>query len=99
MRPAPISGIDLSYLDKGQGPAVLLIHGHPFNGSMWSPQIDALQGRHRVIVPDLRGYGGWSVRRHSTNGCACGFRGREVGQTIAIRLGRLFPFPIVLLSE
>ncbi|HJZ73883.1 MAG TPA: alpha/beta fold hydrolase [Vicinamibacterales bacterium] len=36
---------------------VLLIHGHPFNRSMWTPQVDALRARYRVIAPDLRGYG------------------------------------------
>jgi pimeloyl-ACP methyl ester carboxylesterase len=37
--------------------SVLLIHGHPFNRSMWTPQVDTLRARYRVIVPDLRGYG------------------------------------------
>src|SRR5262249_15055261 len=36
---------------------VLLIHGHPFNRSMWAPQVDALRSRYRIIAPDLRGYG------------------------------------------
>ena len=42
---------------RGDGPAVVLIHGHPFNRSMWAPQLAALRDRFRVIVPDLRGYG------------------------------------------
>jgi 3-oxoadipate enol-lactonase len=36
---------------------VVLLHGHPFNRSMWAPQTPALRGRHRVLAPDLRGYG------------------------------------------
>jgi 3-oxoadipate enol-lactonase len=53
-----VNGVDLAYCDAGQGsPAVLLVHGHPFNHTMWQPQIDFLQATHRVIVPDLRGYG------------------------------------------
>jgi 3-oxoadipate enol-lactonase len=49
--------VDLAHDDAGDGPAVVLIHGHPFNRSMWAPQLAALKGRFRVIVPDLRGYG------------------------------------------
>jgi pimeloyl-ACP methyl ester carboxylesterase len=48
---------DLAHDDAGDGPAVVLIHGHPFNRSMWAPQLAALRDRFRVIVPDLRGYG------------------------------------------
>jgi 3-oxoadipate enol-lactonase len=39
----------------------VFIHGHPFNRSMWTPQVAALRDRYRVIVPDLRGYGGSPV--------------------------------------
>jgi len=49
--------VDLAHDDAGDGPAVVLIHGHPFNRSMWAPQLAALRDRFRVIVPDLRGYG------------------------------------------
>ncbi len=53
-----VNEVELSYTDAGEGhPAVLLIHGHPFNRSMWQPQLDFLKRRYRVIVPDLRGYG------------------------------------------
>jgi 3-oxoadipate enol-lactonase len=49
--------VDLAYLDTGSGPAVVLVHGHPLDHTMWQPQIDLLAPRYRVIVPDLRGYG------------------------------------------
>ena len=52
-----MTAVDLGYDDAGQGPVVVLVHGHPFNRSMWAPQLDALTGRFRVIAPDLRGYG------------------------------------------
>ncbi len=48
---------ELAHDDTGDGPAVVLVHGHPFNRSMWSPQLAVLQERFRVIAPDLRGYG------------------------------------------
>lgn len=49
--------VDLAHDDAGDGPAVVLIHGHPFNRGMWAPQLAALRDRFRVIAPDLRGYG------------------------------------------
>ena len=48
---------ELAYDDAGAGPAVVLIHGHPFNRSMWAPQLAALRPHYRVIAPDLRGFG------------------------------------------
>jgi len=46
-----------AYDDVGQGFPVVLIHGHPFNRSMWAPQREFLRPEYRVIAPDLRGYG------------------------------------------
>jgi pimeloyl-ACP methyl ester carboxylesterase len=55
-------GISVAYDDAGQGDAVVLIHGHPFDRSMWAPQADALVAAgHRVITADLRGYGASAV--------------------------------------
>ena len=47
----------LSYDEAGQGDCVVLIHGHPFDRSLWQPQLAALSDEYRVIVPDLRGFG------------------------------------------
>lgn len=58
----PVNGINLSFSDVGRDtPAILLIHGHPFNRSMWRPQMEFLRAGRRVIVPDLRGYGQSSI--------------------------------------
>jgi 3-oxoadipate enol-lactonase len=57
----PVDAVELAYDEAGAGPVVVLIHGHPFNRSMWAPQLAALAGRYRVIAPDLRGYGGSPV--------------------------------------
>lgn len=51
----------IGYTDIGQGPPLVLIHGHPFNRSMWDAQTQALAARYRIIAPDLRGYGESSV--------------------------------------
>jgi pimeloyl-ACP methyl ester carboxylesterase len=47
----------LAHDDAGDGPAVVLIHGHPFDRTMWAGTVAALRDEFRVIAPDLRGYG------------------------------------------
>jgi pimeloyl-ACP methyl ester carboxylesterase len=54
---AQINGISIAYRDLGTGHPILFLHGHPFNQSMWDPQIAALSARYRTITFDLRGYG------------------------------------------
>jgi len=39
----------------------LFVHGFPFNHAMWDAQVEALADRHRLIAPDLRGFGASSV--------------------------------------
>ena len=41
----------------GTGPAVVLLHGYPQSGVCWHKLAPSLAERHRVIIPDLRGYG------------------------------------------
>ncbi|WP_133910957.1 alpha/beta fold hydrolase [Streptomyces sp. NBC_00582] len=51
----------LAYEDKGDAHSprlpLVLVHGHPFDRTMWAPQIEAFAPSRRVIAPDLRGYG------------------------------------------
>lgn len=47
----------LAHEDRGDGPAIVFLHGHPFSRAMWAPQIEALSDEFRVIAPDLPGYG------------------------------------------
>lgn len=54
---AKINGIDLAYIDEGQGIPLLLVHGYPLSNAMWEPQVEALSKEFRVIAPDLRGHG------------------------------------------
>lgn len=57
MQRATVGNIELAYIDRGSGPVLLLVHGFPLDHSMWSEQIEALSVGHRVIAPDLRGFG------------------------------------------
>ncbi len=54
---ARINGIDLAYSDEGQGAHIVFLHAFPLNRTMWTPQVEALQNRYRVITIDLRGHG------------------------------------------
>jgi haloalkane dehalogenase len=51
------SGIRTRVIDRGSGPAVLLLHGNPDNADEWANVIAILADRHRCIAPDLPGYG------------------------------------------
>ena len=52
-----IDDIQIAYTDTGVGRPIVLIHGYPFNRTLWNEQVAALSTSYRVIVPDLRGFG------------------------------------------
>jgi pimeloyl-ACP methyl ester carboxylesterase len=47
----------LSYVDQGRGEPIILIHGLPTWGYLWHGVMADLAQTHRVLVPDLLGYG------------------------------------------
>ncbi len=51
-------GTRLFYLQAGTGTPVVLLHGFAASGAQWKEIIGGLRARHRVITPDLPGYGG-----------------------------------------
>ncbi|BCM72260.1 MULTISPECIES: alpha/beta fold hydrolase [Streptomyces] len=57
LRRVTVNGVGLNVATAGQGPAVLLLHGFPHTWRLWSEVIGPLARRHRVIAPDLRGFG------------------------------------------
>jgi 3-oxoadipate enol-lactonase len=56
--------VELVFDDSGSGPCVVLIHGHPFDRSLWQPQVGVLATEFRVVAPDLRGFGASPVTPH-----------------------------------
>ena len=49
----------ISFDDEGpdEAPVIILIHGFPFNKSMWNKQVEVLIENYRVISYDIRGHG------------------------------------------
>lgn len=59
MKTVSLNGIEMVFEDIGSGSQVLLlVHGHPFDRTMWRPQFEPIARLGwRLIAPDLRGYG------------------------------------------
>ena len=58
----------LAFDEAGSGPPLVLLHAFPLDRGTWRRQVHPLSERHRVIVPDLFGFGesplaadGWTV--------------------------------------
>ena len=51
------NGLKFAYLEQGDGPLVMLLHGFPDTAQTWSHQMQPLAAAgYRVVVPFLRGY-------------------------------------------
>ncbi len=56
-RYADLGDVRLHYVEAGEGPLVVLLHGFPQFWYMWRFQISALaEAGFRVVAPDMRGY-------------------------------------------
>jgi len=47
----------ISYIEMGEGPAALFLHGVPLNGYHWRHALEGLSGLRRCIAPDMMGLG------------------------------------------
>jgi len=52
-----IDGHRLAYLDEGQGPVVVMVHGNPSWSYLYRNLVSGLRDRYRCIVPDHLGCG------------------------------------------
>jgi len=59
LRAVDVDGLNVFYREAGprDAPVVLLLHGFPTSSHMFRNLIPALADRHRVIAPDLPGFG------------------------------------------
>ena len=52
-----VNGLKLNYLDRGQGAPIVLSHGFQNSGFAFTPILDRLAERFRVLALDKRGHG------------------------------------------
>ncbi len=52
-----VDGKKTFYVDRGDGPVVILLHGLPLSSWEWRKVIPVLAEHYRVIAPDLYGFG------------------------------------------
>ncbi|HEY9207289.1 MAG TPA: alpha/beta fold hydrolase [Candidatus Methanoperedens sp.] len=52
-----VHGLNIFYLESGEGNPVVLLHGWPTSSYLWRNIIPSLAKTRRVIAPDLIGYG------------------------------------------
>ena len=102
-----VNGIEIAFDDEGSGTPVVLLHGYPFNRTMWREQVAALKPKHRVITPDLRGHGestvtpGVATMEDMANDVAAllesldvsvpAIGGLSMGGYVSLAFARLFP--------
>ncbi|HJY82420.1 MAG TPA: alpha/beta hydrolase [Candidatus Binatia bacterium] len=53
---AHTNGLRLHYVEQGEGPLMILLHGFPEFWYSWRYQIPVLNQHFHVVAPDLRGY-------------------------------------------
>eukprot|EP00753_Platysulcus_tardus_P017827 PLAT6563.1.p1 GENE.PLAT6563.1~~PLAT6563.1.p1 ORF type:complete len:345 (+),score=151.80 PLAT6563.1:187-1221(+) len=52
-----VNGVKLFYVEKGEGPLMLCIHGFPENWFSWRHQLAEFSKSYRVVAFDMRGFG------------------------------------------
>lgn len=104
---ASLHGHDLHYVDAGDGPAIVFVHGLLGSCRSWTHLVDGLAVDHRFVAPDLFGHGSsakpmgdYSLSAHAATlrdlldhlGIASAtFVGHSLGGGIAMQFSYLFP--------
>lgn len=100
-------GHEVNFLEAGEGPVLLLIHGIAGTADNWREVIEPLARHHTVIAPDLPGHGGSEpgAGDYSIGALASGLRdllltlgherativGHSLGGGVAMQLAYQFP--------
>jgi pimeloyl-ACP methyl ester carboxylesterase len=104
---ATVHGRSVAYLEAGEGPVLLLIHGMAGECGNWREAIEPLARHHTVIAPDLPGHGTSApgAGDYSIGSLAAGLRdllltlgheratlvGHSLGGGVAMQLSYQFP--------
>lgn len=56
-RRAEVLGRSMAYVEVGEGPPIVLLHGNPTSSYLWRDVIPHLEGLGRCVAPDLIGMG------------------------------------------
>jgi len=54
---ATIRGLKMAYIEEGEGDPIVFLHGNPTSSYLWRNVMPHLEGRGRLIAPDLIGMG------------------------------------------
>jgi len=54
---ATVDGVRIKAIQGGNGPALLLLHGHPQTHAIWHKVVPELTKHFTIVAADLRGYG------------------------------------------
>src|SRR5260370_8179513 len=52
-----VLGLEMAYVDEGQGDPIVFLHGNPTSSYVWRNIIPYVQGFGHIIAPDLIGMG------------------------------------------
>jgi pimeloyl-ACP methyl ester carboxylesterase len=107
MKTATVHGRSVSYLEAGDGPVLLLVHGIAGNCENWREVVEPLARHHTVIAPDFPGHGTSEAGGgdYSIGSLAAGLRdlllalgherativGHSLGGGVAMQLAYQFP--------
>jgi pimeloyl-ACP methyl ester carboxylesterase len=85
-----VGGREIGYDDRGEGPAVVLLHAFPFARDVWGDLATALAGRFRVLSVDARGFGESELRAsHPTPGASAPYAITDLADDLAAFLEAL----------
>lgn len=112
MQRITVNGARINFVDEGRGATILLVHGLGGSHDDWRLQRPEFAARHRVIVPDLRGFGAserrapFTIRQHARDMIAvlaardtgpAHVVGMSMGGAVAIEMALLAPGSVATL--
>ena len=52
-----VNGLEMAFVDEGEGDPIVFLHGNPVSSYLWRNILPHLEGKGRLIAPDLIGMG------------------------------------------